>query len=74
MARAKKNKPGEVEVWPKVERGSHTTRTVYEDGTVTLETHWEDLERDVRQALAAFENQNMKNKIEKTNKISRNKS
>lgn len=39
--------------WPKVIRGSHSTRTEYEDGRVEFVTHWDELERDVKAALAA---------------------
>ncbi len=36
----------------KVIRGSHSTRTEYPDGRVEFETHWEELKRDVAEALA----------------------
>ncbi len=42
--------------WPKVTVGSHTTRYEYEDGRVELETDWEALQRDVREAIASVEN------------------
>ncbi len=41
--------------WPKVTVGSHTTRYEYEDGRVELETDWEALQRDVREAIASVE-------------------
>ena len=42
-------------VWPKVIRGSHSTRTEYEDGRVDFVTHWDELERDVREAISSYE-------------------
>ena len=39
--------------WPKVIRGSHSTRTEYADGRVEFETHWDELKRDVEAALAS---------------------
>ena len=38
---------------PKVIRGSHSTRTEYPDGRVEFETHWDELKRDVEEALAS---------------------
>lgn len=49
MARTKKA----VSAEPKVIRGSHSTRTEYPDGRVEFETHWDELERDVKAALAS---------------------
>ena len=40
---------------PVVIRGSHSTRTEYPDGRVEFVTHWEELQRDVAEALASFE-------------------
>jgi len=40
---------------PVVTRGSHSTRTVHPDGRVEFETHWDELVRDVRAALATVE-------------------
>lgn len=51
----KKKKVKEKEVWPKVIQGSHSTRTEYEDGRVDFVTDWDALQRDVREALAAYE-------------------
>lgn len=49
--------------WPKVTVGSHSTRTEYEDGRVEFVTDWEALQRDVRDAIAAYEAENGKAKI-----------
>ena len=38
-----------------VERGSHSTRTVHPDGRIEFETHWDELQRDVKKALEDFE-------------------
>jgi hypothetical protein len=40
--------------WPKIIRGSHSTRTEYENGRVEFETHWEELKRDVGAALIEY--------------------
>ena len=40
---------------PVVIRGSHSTRTEYPDGRVEFETHWDELKRDVEQALAEYQ-------------------
>lgn len=50
MARTKKAVTG-----PVVIRGSHSTRTEYPDGRVEFVTHWDELVRDVREALANYE-------------------
>lgn len=42
--------------WPKVTVGSHSTRTEYEDGRVEFVTDWDALQRDVRSAIASYEN------------------
>lgn len=47
MARTKKS--GE----PVVIRGSHSTRTEYPDGRVEFVTHWDELKRDVAEALSS---------------------
>ena len=44
------------EKWPKVIEGSHSTRIEHENGRVEFTTHWEKLERDVKQALRDYEN------------------
>jgi hypothetical protein len=41
--------------WPKITTGSHSTRYEYEDGRVELNTDWELLTRDVREAIAEYE-------------------
>lgn len=40
---------------PKIVRGSHSTRTEYPDGRVEFVTHWDELVRDVQEALSKFE-------------------
>lgn len=62
---AKKNKPlifvdghgdvREVVEWPKVIKGSHSTRIEHEDGRVEFHTDWEALQRDVRDAILRYE-------------------
>ena len=60
----RKKKELEVETWPKIIVGSHSTRTEYEDGRVELVTDWEALQRDVREAIASVETKpNRKAKI-----------
>jgi hypothetical protein len=49
--------------WPRVTVGSHSTRYEYEDGRVELITDWEALRRDVREAIANYEAENGKAKI-----------
>lgn len=39
---------------PTVIRGSHSTRTEYPDGRVEFITHWDELKRDVDEALATI--------------------
>jgi hypothetical protein len=39
---------------PKIIRGSHSIRKEYPDGRVEFETIWEELKRDVEQALAEY--------------------
>ena len=39
---------------PVVIRGSHSTRTEYPDGRVEFETHWDELVRDINEALTAY--------------------
>jgi hypothetical protein len=49
--------------------GSHSTRTVYEDGHVKFETHWNKLVKDVRAAIADWEaTQPAKPKVSKPRK------
>lgn len=62
---AKKNKPlifvdghgdvREVLEWPKVIKGSHSTRVEHEDGRIEFTVDWEALERDVRNAILEYE-------------------
>lgn len=39
---------------PVIIRGSHSTRIEHPDGRVEFETHWDELKRDVEEALAEF--------------------
>lgn len=41
--------------WPKVTVGSHSVRTEYEDGRVDFVTDWDKLAKDVREAIAEYE-------------------
>ena len=41
--------------WPKVEQGSHLTVTTHEDGRTELTWDDEALEREVREAIEAYE-------------------
>ena len=41
--------------WPKVTLGSHSVRTEYEDGRVDFVTDWDKLAKDVREAIAEYE-------------------
>ena len=52
----KKIKKAKIEGEPVVIRGSHSTRTEYPDGRVEFVTHWDELKRDVEEALAEFTN------------------
>jgi len=51
----KKTKTKSTSTEPVVIRGSHSTRTEYPDGRVEFETHWDELKRDVEEALAEFD-------------------
>lgn len=46
----------EVVEWPKIIKGSHSTRIEHEDGRVEFYTDWEALQRDVQNALTEYEN------------------
>lgn len=59
--------------WPKITKGSHSTITEHEDGSITFVTDWEALARDVKQAIDSFENKSTttiekKKKTKKTDK------
>lgn len=41
-------------VTPTIIRGSHSTRTEYPDGRIEFVTHWDELVRDVNEALATI--------------------
>lgn len=43
------------ETWPKVIVGSHSTRTEYEDGRVEFVNDWDAMQRDVNEAIKAYE-------------------
>lgn len=47
----KKSKKSE----PVTIRGSHSTRIEHPDGRIEFTTHWDELVRDVRQALLDYE-------------------
>ncbi len=49
----KKNTKKKV-VYPVVQEGSHSTRTLHEDGTVDFVIHWDKLEKDVQKAIASL--------------------
>ncbi len=70
---ARKKKEETTEVWPKVIQGSHSTRTEYEDGRVEFVTDWDALQRDVREAIAAYEAENGKAKVSPPPKRTRKK-
>jgi hypothetical protein len=42
--------------WPKIQKGSHSIRTEYEDGTVTFEHDWKALQKDITETLTEYEN------------------
>lgn len=62
----------EKEVWPKIIRGSHSTRTEYEDGSIEFVTHWDELVRDVQNALTEYENSVKVNAVNKTKRKTKN--
>lgn len=49
-----KQKKTQAVAEPKIIRGSHSTRIEYPDGRVDFETHWDELVRDVNQALEEY--------------------
>jgi hypothetical protein len=55
-----KKKKADSGNWPKINQGSHLTVTTFEDGRTELA--WDDaaLEREVREAIAAYELENLK--------------
>lgn len=55
---------------PKVIRGSHSTRTEHPDGRVEFVTHWDELVRDVNDALASLDKlvEVTEQKVKKTRK------
>lgn len=56
----KEKKKAKKETWPRVVKGSHLTVTTYEDGRTELEWDDEALEREVREAIASVEMENLK--------------
>lgn len=44
-----------VTEWPKIIKGSHSTRIEHQDGTVEFHTDWDALQRDVKEAIAEYE-------------------
>lgn len=63
---ATKKKTTKTEVWPKVEKGTHLTVYIYEDGTTKLE--WDDdaLLKEVQAATASVANTKPKKTKKKT--------
>jgi hypothetical protein len=53
---------------PIVIRGSHSTRTEYPDGRVEFVTHWDELVRDVTEALAEYDKTKVVEKPKRTPK------
>ena len=68
----RKKKTEEIN-WPKVTVGSHSTRYEYEDGRVELITDWDALQRDVKEAIAAYEAETAKPVIKEPSKRTRKK-
>jgi len=62
VKKVKKVKKESSEQWPKIIKGSHSTRIEYEDGTVDFQTDWEALKRDVAEAIREFEETRNKQK------------
>jgi len=60
------------ETWPKVIVGSHSTRTEHEDGRVEFVTHWDELTRDVQNALTEYENSVKVNTVKTTKRKKKN--
>ena len=56
MPRPKKETTTKKTKWPKVTEGNHSIRIEHENGRVEFTTHWDKLERDVKQALRDYEN------------------
>jgi hypothetical protein len=54
IQKAKTN--SKIEVWPKVEKGTHLTVYTYEDGSTKLEWDDDQLLKEVREAIASVEN------------------
>lgn len=53
---------------PVVIRGSHSTRTEYPDGRVEFVTHWDELTRDVNEALVEYAKTKVAEQPKKTTK------
>ena len=66
------SKESKKELWPKIIRGSHSTRTEHEDGQVEFVTHWDELTRDVQNALTEYENSVKVNTVKTTKRKKKN--
>ena len=66
------SKESKKELWPKIIRGSHSTRTEHEDGRVEFVTHWDELTRDVQNALTEYENSVKVNTVKTTKRKKKN--
>jgi hypothetical protein len=53
-------KSKKVEVWPKVNKGTHLTVTTFEDGSTKLEWDDEQLLKEVREATSNFKTSQLK--------------
>lgn len=65
---ATKKKVTKLEVWPKVEKGSHLTVYTYENGTTRLEWDDEELLSEVRNAILKHESTIPVSEVKKTRK------
>ena len=48
----------DTENWPKITKGSHTTITEHQNGRVEMTWDWEQLNRDINNAIWEFVNSN----------------
>ena len=65
MVKTKKIKEVNTE-WPQITRGSHLTVYTYEDGSTRLEWDDEQLEKEVREAIASVKETKRGKKKEKS--------
>lgn len=57
--RKKKTESLNDQEWPKIEKGSHSTRIEHENGHIELVHDWEALANDINTALAQYESTNV---------------